>query len=203
MADIARLQELADYLGGTGRYVKRGPVPPEKFDLSHWSIETTKYIAQLENEIDIQPRKRSLKDRVKAVTALMKGGKAFTTIDPHFKFTRDDEIKVLPLVRQNACRTTACAMGHATMIPKFRKAGLGLTKDFDIFLGARYMLVYQDPEGKVHEAFAAAAAFFGIDEDESQHLFDPAYYEPNHRRDPKYVVARLNKLIKDKKASVG
>lgn len=78
--------------------------------------------------------------------------------------------------------TTACALGEAGLIPEFRK--LGLKSEID---GGVY---FQEKEG-----FEAAEVFFGLDMDESLHLFAPTHYWPDQLRSPRAVARKIRRLI--------
>lgn len=64
------------------------------------------------------------------------------------------------------CGTAACAMGWATTIPSFRRAGLFLNE-------------CGDPEFKGYTESQAAARFFGIENEQALNLF--VYYNHEHR----------------------
>lgn len=84
--------------------------------------------------------------------------------------------------KQPRCKTTACAVGWATTLPSFRKAGLSM--DFEDYM----------PQYKTHFGFSAVAAFFEISYAEATFLFDNRAYTKSHRgrRD---VARRINKFV--------
>lgn len=60
-----------------------------------------------------------------------------------------------------SCGTAACALGWATTIPEFRKMGLRLVRRFKSGV----------PVYKSREGASAAAAFFGVTDEEAFYLF--------------------------------
>lgn len=88
------------------------------------------------------------------------------------------------------CGTTACAMGHACSIPKFRQAGLKLT---EILVWMTEPML--SPEFKGRGGFEAAEFFFGLNEDEALFLFDPDCYPAGDRTRKQTVINRIRKFI--------
>lgn len=94
----------------------------------------------------------------------------------------------------SACGTSACAVGHAMLLPWFNAEGLE-AKRIDK-RGYRNQLspVYQGQSG-----FEAVERFFGIDEATSRHLFDPTYYPVfglfGITVQPKHVAKRIREVI--------
>lgn len=92
------------------------------------------------------------------------------------------------------CGTAACALGWATTIPSFRKAGFRLVKD-DSFSHGRYHVnlkwrpAYKDIEDM---PFTAAAYFFGITTKDAEEAFD--FDDSKVTR--KQMISRLKNLIK-------
>lgn len=93
------------------------------------------------------------------------------------------------------CGTVACAGGHATYIPEFRKLGLHMTKAGRIGIrGHKGML----------SSFEALALFFGMTDNQSELLFveqqkpGVRYYDTD-RLDPVAVAQRLRKFVADHK----
>jgi hypothetical protein len=110
-------------------------------------------------------------------------------------FSKIKKIKSLGqiIVEPNYCQTTGCAMGWATTIPEFKEAGLVLiTGDSDIYSSH----IAFKHKNKWYEHFAAAEKFFDIEYQTARILFDPTYYKFEYTRHPKYVVSRLNYLLK-------
>jgi len=93
------------------------------------------------------------------------------------------------------CRTVGCAMGWATTIPSFRKAGLKLQLDNDGI--AEICLKTKD--GYFTE-MRAAEVFFDFDQFDHYRipelLFLPHYYLEKKRRNPKAVAKRIRELLK-------
>jgi hypothetical protein len=99
----------------------------------------------------------------------------------------------------HACGTAVCALGTATMIPEFRKAGLKLR--------ATRVFPQGVPSYRKLTGYAAGAAFFGIAYDDARELFDPSLYDNTarsgeHDEDEgqqqitvKDVVGRLDALL--------
>lgn len=92
------------------------------------------------------------------------------------------------------CGTAACALGWATAIPSFRKAGFRLVKD-DFFsrendhVNLKWKPAYKDIEDL---PFTAAAYFFGITIKDADDAFD----SDGSKVTRKQMISRLKKLIK-------
>lgn len=71
---------------------------------------------------------------------------------------------------QGGCGTSACALGHAAMIPEFNQLGLRAAIYDSSFCGRNhhYLISYEGADG-IH----AGANFFGIDTDCSSRIFAP------------------------------
>jgi hypothetical protein len=89
-------------------------------------------------------------------------------------------------VEENTCGTTACALGHAGLMPSFRKAGL--RSEPDEFGGDVFF------EGQRSEE--AGAAFFGLTYEEASYLFMPWNYAAT-KRGPKSVAQRIRTMVKN------
>jgi hypothetical protein len=63
-----------------------------------------------------------------------------------------------------SCGTTACALGHACMIPRFKRLGLRL-KESDSWSSL------SSPSYKENEGLKAAEKFFGLTSNEAERLF--------------------------------
>ena len=102
-------------------------------------------------------------------------------------------------VDANACGTVGCAMGWATTIPSFRKAGLRLFHIND-YLGrlssACHIALVDKKTGHISSDFSAAADFFGISISESEKLFSPDHYKENQRKNPKFVSKKITNFLK-------
>lgn len=86
------------------------------------------------------------------------------------------------------CQTAACALGHATDIPEFQKAGLHLAGD-----ATRGSLI---PAFGGCTGYDAGKEFFQISLVDSVLLFDPfAYLVPPVDIRPTEVVRRIRNLI--------
>lgn len=91
------------------------------------------------------------------------------------------------------CQTSACALGHAALDPKFQKLGLGITMDFEVNSprDRRGSVTYRN----YGSAIDVGGAFFGIDEYEARELFMPDAYREDPIR-PRHVIKRVEALIK-------
>lgn len=85
---------------------------------------------------------------------------------------------------EEVCRTAGCALGWATKIPSFKRAGLHLDKYGDYFV----------PKFGEQEDFDAGADFFGLTEGQAMHLFESSTYA-SYRPRPKTVAKRIRKLV--------
>ena len=85
---------------------------------------------------------------------------------------------------EESCGTAACALGHAAMIPSFRRAGLKLSESSS-----------REPEHNGVHGYLAGASFFGIDYWQSDWIFNPMWYRANHPT--RFEVAkRIRDVIK-------
>lgn len=91
-------------------------------------------------------------------------------VPPHTKITRRD---------LEPCGTSACALGWATVIPEFHRAGLQMTGEHWV------------PRFRRRRGHHAAMAFFNLTEEQSRALFSPG----NRDRTPKAWAKRAKKLI--------
>jgi hypothetical protein len=105
-----------------------------------------------------------------------------------------DHLRTVPVskldMRQWACGTTACAMGHACEIPSFKRAGLklGPTGFFDRDGVSELAPVFDGDFG-----YAAAGAFFDISEFAAFQLFSSLSYDGKPR--PTTVAKRIEAVI--------
>lgn len=86
------------------------------------------------------------------------------------------------------CGTAACAMGWATAIPSFQRAGLHLARGGKEY-GRHHMKMtplYQRQRG-----MNAAAKFMAIDFDDATALFDPEFNDGT----PKQVAKRIRQFV--------
>lgn len=99
-------------------------------------------------------------------------------------------------LKRNACGTSACALGWATQVPSFKKAGLKLVvtdvypqadEAFENFAEVRF--------GKEKFSMPAARAFFEIGQLESHYLFDPNTYSDSQDIAPREVIVRIAYLL--------
>lgn len=96
------------------------------------------------------------------------------------------------------CKTVACACGHATSIPSFRRAGLRL--QLDEYCSSSKVDIYDLVFGGL-VGFKAAAAFFDIGEFESENLFSWEGHRYG-RRGPKSVAARIRQFVARKQKEI-
>jgi hypothetical protein len=108
--------------------------------------------------------------------------------------------KVVELIKEGSCGTTACACGHAATIPEFNAKGLKLEVSFEWgFMQTSkrvsdISVVYSKNDYR-YCGIAAAEQFFSLTLDEAEYLFDPSHYL--HDRNSKYyVIRRINSQIK-------
>lgn len=103
------------------------------------------------------------------------------------------------ITSKEQCRTAACALGEACLIPSFQKAGLRLESDGeqggdDTFFTPRF--------GR-HEGTVAGAKFFDISVNQAHWLFIPDQYTDRYgnildKITPKMVSRRIDKLVAGK-----
>ena len=92
-----------------------------------------------------------------------------------------------PEALHKECGSTACALGWATTIPAFKRAGLR----FDG--GSPYFLPPDTKYGSY--SFNAGAAFFHIRIEDANYLFEPSCY-PTLNTTPTEVASRIRGLLK-------
>jgi len=113
---------------------------------------------------------------------------------------------------KHGCGTTACAVGWACSIPSFKKAGLKLF-NFTSTRDARNH-VQMGIQFKDKNRWRAVTLFFGIEENEAYHLFDPAHYGElveytNRLKDmtpaqqKRAVIKRIRAFVKDRSRTEG
>jgi hypothetical protein len=108
-----------------------------------------------------------------------------------------------------SCGTTACALGHATMIPKFRKMGLRLFKGRGIWsgqvvgvaLGRRLPCTCYSDAADI--SFRAAMRLFGLTPEQALFLFAPEQDlagfkkpSPGTNATPKQVARHIRNFVK-------
>lgn len=81
---------------------------------------------------------------------------------------------------KNFCGSTACALGLATTIPSFRRAGL---KDPTC------------PQFGLELGFAAGMLFFEISYMDAEELFSPTTYRWEDRKNPLAVAEKITSLL--------
>lgn len=97
------------------------------------------------------------------------------------------------------CRTQACALGFATTIPEFSKAGLNANYFRDPRSEERGFALQPTYLGNTN--FAAASAFFDIRYDQALFLFDSSYYHQKTGSSAELaVVEHIELLIQEYEA---
>lgn len=89
----------------------------------------------------------------------------------------------------NKCGTTACAVGWATTIPAFKKAGLKLYRDYDDGLYPIY---------KTYDSWDAVKVFFKLSMKDAEWLFNSGYYPVEQNNNPKYVAKRIREFVTER-----
>lgn len=92
------------------------------------------------------------------------------------------------IMLENACGTSACAIGSACFYPEFKKLGL-CTKECNAGFEPRY---------KDYRGWDAVEKFFGITERQALYMFQYSSYK-NDNVGPKDVAKRIKKFLKDGK----
>ena len=82
------------------------------------------------------------------------------------------------------CGTTACAVGHACMDPVFNKQGLRFLKSYPY-----------TPTYKGIYSWGAVEEFFGLSEEQAEHLFAAGEYSMEDWGNPEAVRERIEELI--------
>ena len=98
-------------------------------------------------------------------------------------FGRKEDLKtVRKELKEGFCGTTACAVGHACMMPEFQKKGMRVrivdSSGWGSSEGNYLAATFKDKDGNIFEGFEAAQKFFKISEDRAEKLFSPDGY--NH-----------------------
>lgn len=163
-----RLLKLAEFL-------ETKEFPKGKFDLSTWmsGLGHVKNSGACEFSTRVAAEKRLAKD---------------PTLEHEPAFEGDDSDDVRPI----HCRTAGCALGWATTIPSFRRAGLKLHCPLH---NATDSFAQATPRYGMWYGYDAAAVFFGIDAFTTETLFNPTFYSERQRRSPKAVAKRIRTLV--------
>lgn len=98
-----------------------------------------------------------------------------------------------------SCGTSACALGWATTIPEFSKAGLKLYRPN----GALQAFVAFSGKGGIKQPYAHsqaltnAAAFFGLDDETAREIFWPdSYPMDSFAVTPRVVARRIRAIVR-------
>lgn len=108
--------------------------------------------------------------------------------------------KRFDLARWYKCGSVACAVGWSASDPWFTRRGFKLAKSGEPaagFLTAHYDTHH--PIFKGDDGFHAVAIFFGIDEGDTNLLFDKYSYRFG-RRSRRDVIRRIEKFVRDNPA---
>lgn len=162
-----RLEMLADYLEGVGRFEGRG-VPSNKFDLENWMADYEHFSRPFKN----------LK----------------TNDNPVFEQIKSKH-KGFNLVNPVDCQTAGCAVGWAATIPEFNKLGFFLKSTTPGQASPIYIKrdnTYHTNRWAVIEFFTLkeyqTLGEFDV-------LFTNQWYPKKDRRNPKSVAKRIRELI--------
>ena len=126
---------------------------------------------------------------------------SFTALSDLHKSSVYDDL-VLEPINANICGSAGCALGWATTIPSFEKAGLRLfnkvKKDGNTLTswGCIVRLVNPKTGEFIASTYDAAAIFFGITYDEAVGLF--SFWEYGPEPTPKSVARKIRKLLREK-----
>ena len=85
----------------------------------------------------------------------------------------------------NTCGTTACALGWATVIPEFQRAGLRMSPNLDFYVGKSGSILPLD----------ASEQFFGLTNNQHSALFES--WVPGEEENPKAWAAKARRLLKE------
>jgi hypothetical protein len=128
----------------------------------------------------------------------VKGGERVFDMDVWFAFEVVDKPTYRPAkngecqIEEGFCRTSACALGHAALDPRFQRAGLRIRED-DVLA---YDVVYK-PKGarQVYSGLLAAQRFFGISAEQAKYLFLPTAYRERSEITPRDVVRHIDDVL--------
>ncbi len=87
------------------------------------------------------------------------------------------------LIKEGACGTTACAVGHACCVPEFQAQGL------------RWSANMLTPEYAGETSWAAVEEFFGLSYLNAQLLFSHTKYDTGLKTTPTQVAERIEDFI--------
>lgn len=103
---------------------------------------------------------------------------------------------------EHPCGTAACALGWASLDPKFNAAGLELVAEFEDGRLVSFTSIGNDddpdqvfPRFQGRNGFDAGALFFDISYEESTFLFDPSSYDTGEPT-PADVISHIEVLLK-------
>jgi hypothetical protein len=106
---------------------------------------------------------------------------------PGLRFRMNTWRANLPPGEPDGCGTAACALGYATMLPAL--AAEGLTWHDTRFMG---VVTFGD-----HVSYGAGEIFFGLDEGQSEYLFDPWAYDCDEGEiTPADVAGRIDEVLR-------
>ena len=96
-----------------------------------------------------------------------------------------------------SCQTQACAMGHATNVPAFRRLGLRKEQTYEDCNTKSYDVTM--PGCRNGGGMDAAVELFGIKRDDAEVLFSPAYDKAPET--PKQVAKRIRRFVANAEAN--
>lgn len=111
---------------------------------------------------------------------------------PKFKVLADGTCKVVGFETKPVCGSAACALGHAALMPEFRKLGLKLVYENNVDGEVLGTVKYRGQEDQY-----AGAAFFGLTLQEAHMLFmlDAYDTEDVETIKPSQVVVMIDRVL--------
>ena len=162
-----RLILLADFLQGRGKYLHKG-LNKKKFYMGTWQQSARRLAENMGYDGQLRIPKKT-KEYVK-------------TVGEGMAFKGTTHSSVIPI----KCMTVGCAMGWATTLSEFRRAGLKLQ--------ATHLGEFAVPEYDGEIGFYAASTFFDLSMPQTEYLFDPIQYTDKNSKDLDYVANRIRAL---------
>lgn len=170
-----RLEKLADFL--------ETDVPKAKFSLCMW-MEDSAHISGSQCSSKLLKAARKTRNPKKDA---FKVGKKLS----------QDYKRLEPVT----CQTVGCAVGWATTIPSFKRAGLYLVNNPWYRPEEEFQVAEIFYDG--HTGFEAIENFFDLTGWEAGILFDPGDYPDSDHENPKAVAKRIRQLLAGKLVEPG
>lgn len=114
--------------------------------------------------------------------------------------------------KKSLCGSAGCALGWATTIPEFRRAGLKLVDYLPVFIPTspaeaarcdqRCQETWKEPAPPAFQGYAAGTFFFGLTHEEVDSVFDPNGYpevfetDSNRTVTPKMAAKKIRAVVK-------